>query len=633
MQSGSQHPFRSAIGAMILAIGVPVVLLTSMPLFPRAVGKGDSRLARMPRFHSKHAAPPGLRDATPSGRELDIQIADRTAGHLSGSVAITADAVPVVKPPRSEGSGRPGDTGVRIASRDPDAIQIGPAPETSPAVPVPDWVADVGPFPGSTPAESEPTESRPSVTLDVLPFDVRTAAVQPVRTDDDWRDRVKSLERRLDTVLSDRVEQQSRQFEAAARRLERLEEERRLQVLESSLQELRTAAEQKTPVVEMAPQAIRLDKSDAEPPLFDLEARQAEIGEAFQQIALAAGVEIVVSPMVAGRVSVLLKQKTLDELLSLLASSQSCVVERDDAVWRVLSPAEVAARTSSRPAPESRTFVPRHISARELAEFLRPLLTPEVGQISAMDAGPAIDETAEPHGTLLVRDLPHVLTDVERMLQQFDLPLVEVDLTAQVFSVDLTGNHAKGVSLTGGQLVKQVPISCPICGGSHETVAALTTVSSPAGEFLQAPGGLKYAFVKGDGQAVVSMLSRTAATHPIGVPRVRVRNRQSVELVLSSLVPPVDGQADGSERRLRVRPAALPTGEFQLVIEERHPYAHSGTAVLSADVKLREGTTVVIGGIIETAGSSNREILILLTPRIRGSWPVAEGPQDSTARN
>lgn len=628
MQAGRQLPFRSAIGAMILAIGVPVVLLTSMPLFPRAVGKGDSRLARIPKFHSKHAAPAAPGDATPSGPELDIQIADRTDGHLSGSVALTADAVPVVKPPRPASSLRPRDTGIRIASREPDAIQIGPAPETSPAVPVPDWVADVEPFPVSTPAESEPTASKPSVTLDVLPFDVRTAAVQSVRSDDEWRDRVKSLESRLDMVLSDRVEQQSRQFEAAARRLELLERDRRLQSLEARLQELKPSAGPPT-----VPPSIQLHKSESEPPLFDLEARQAEPGEVFQQIALAAGVEIVVSPMVAGRVSVLLKQKTLDELLGLLANSQSCVVERDAAVWRVLSPTEVAARTSSRPAPESRTFVPRHISARELAEFLRPLLTPEVGQISAMDAGPAIDETAEPHGTLLVRDRAEVVSEVERMLQQFDVPLVEVDLTAQVFSVDLTGNYAKGVSLTGGQLVKQVPISCPICGGSHETVAALTTVSSPAGEFLQAPGGLKYAFVKGDGQAVVSMLSRTAATHPIGVPRVRVRNRQSVELVLSSLVPLAAGQADGSERRLRVRPTALPTGEFQLVIEERHPHAHSGTAVLSADVKLREGTTVVIGGIVEATSSSNREIVILLTPRIRGSWPVAEGPQEPTARN
>jgi hypothetical protein len=113
---------------------------------------------------------------------------------------------------------------------------------------------------------------------------------------------------------------------------------------------------------------------------------------------------------------------------------------------------------------------------------------------------------------------------------------------------------------------------------------------------------------------------------------VRVRNRQPVELVLSSLAPLAAGEDDGTERRLRVRPAALPTGEFQLVIEERHPHPHSGTAVLSADVKLREGTTVLVGGIVESAGSSNREILILLTPRIRGSWPVAEGPQESSVR-
>ncbi len=630
MHAGPQHPFRSAIGAMSLAIGVPVVLLASMPLFPQTAGKNDARLARTPRFHSKHSDPPALRDAAPSGPELDIQIAGRTDGHLSGSVALMADAAPVADAAGVAGSPAR-HNGIRIASTDPDAIQIGPAPETSPAVPVPDWVADVEPFPGSAPAESEPTESKPSVTLDVLPFDVRTAAAPPSRMDDEWRERVRSLESRLDSVLSDRAVQQSRQFEAATRRLERLEGERRLQVLENSLQELRTAAEQKTSVVETAPQAIRLDKSDAEPPLFDLESRQAEAGEVFQQIALAAGVEIVVSRGVQGRVSMILKQKSLEELLALLASSQSCVVERDEAIWRVHSATEVAARTRRLPEPEARTFVPRHVGARELAEFLRPLLTPELGQISAMEAGPAVDETAEPHGTLLVRDRPEVVSEVERMLQQFDVPLVEVDLTAQVFSVDLTGCYADGVSLTDRQLVKRVPIPCPICGGSHETVAAWTTVSSPAGEFLQAPGGLKYAFVKGDGQAVVSMLSRMAATLPIGVPRVRVRNRQSVELVLSSLVPLVDGHVDGSERRLRVRPAALPTGEFQLVIEERHPYAHSGTAVLSADVKLREGTTVIIGGIVEAAGSSKREILILLTPRIQGNWPVAEGPQEPTA--
>lgn len=632
MHAGPQHPLRSAIGAMILAIGVPVVLLSLMPLFPRSAGKSDSRLARVPRFHSKHADPPVLHDATSTAPELDIQIADRTDGHLSGSVALTEDAVPVAKSPQSAGSPFR-DTGIRIASRDPDAMQIGSTLKTSPAVPVPDWVADVEPFVDSTIEKPESTDSKPSVTLDVLPFDVRTAATQPARTDDEWRDRVKSLETRLDTVLSDRVEQQSRQFEEAARRLELLERDRRLQSLETSLQELKPSAAQRAAAQRAVSPSIQLHKSEAEPPLFDLEARQAEAGEVFQQIALAAGVEVVVSPMVAGRVSVLLKQKTLDELLALLSSSQSCVVERDEAVWRVLSATEAAARTRPRPEPESRTFVPRHIRARELAEFLRPLLTPEVGQISAMDAGPAIDEAAEPHGTLLVRDLPHVLTEVERMLLQFDVPRVEIDLIAQVFSVDLTGAYEKGVTLTGRQLIKQVPVPCPICGGSHETVAALTTVSSSAGEFLQAPGGLKYAFVKGDGQAVVSMLSQTAATHPIGVPRVQVRNRQSVELVLSSLVPLVEGQADGSQRRLRVRPAALPTGEFQLVIEERHAHAHSGTAVLSADVKLREGTTVVIGGIVEPVGTSNREILILLTPRIRGSWPVAEGPQEPTARN
>lgn len=631
MFAGPQRPFHSAIGAMVLAIGVPVLLLASMPLFPQSSRTSDSRLARIPRFHSRQSSPPALRDLTPAEPAADIQIADRTSPHLSGSVALSGDAAPAAEASRAAGSQPPG-AGIRIASRDPDSVEFGSAQDATPAVPVPDWVADVEPLAESPVAKPEPTDSRPSVTLDVLPFDVRTAAAQASRSDDEWRDRVKSLETRLDAVFSDRLEQHSRQFEAAARRLERFEEERRLQVLENGLQELRTAAEQKTPVVEPAPQAIQLDKSAAEPPLFDLEARQAETGEVFRQIALAAGVEIVVSPAVQGRVSVILKQKSLEELLALLASSQSCVVERDAAIWRVQSTTEAAARASRLPEPEARTFVPRHVSARELAEFLRPLLTPEVGQISAMEAGPAADETAEPHGTLLVRDRPEVVSEVERKLRQFDVPLVEVDLTAQVFSVDLTGTSANGVTLTGRELVKRVPIPCPICGGSHETVSALTTVESPAGEFLQAPGGLKYAFVKGDGRAVVAMLSHMAATHPIGVPRVRVRNRQPVELVLSSLAPLAAGEVDGAERRLRVRPAALPTGEFQLVIEERHPHPHAGTAVLSADVKLREGTTVLVGGIVESAGSTHREILILLTPRIRGSWPVAEGPQESSAR-
>lgn len=534
---------------------------------------------------------------------------------MSGSVA-SAEAV-------SSG------TGIRIASRDPDSLELGPEQPVARPVPVPDWVAEVQPL--GKPAKVEPAaaEAKPGVTLNVLPFDVRTATAESERREDEWRERFRGLESRLEALATSRLEQQARELEAATRQFELQERDRRLETLETSLQELKSAPRAEA----NARPEIQVRKSDGEPALFDLEARQAELGEVFQQLARSAGVEVIVSPAVQGRLSVLLTQKPLEELLSLLASSQSCVVEREGNLWRVVSRAEIAARSGESPRPETRTFVPQHVAAKELAEFLRPLLSPASGQISAMEAGPAADGDAEPHGVLLVRDVPHVMAEVERVLRQFDVPLVEVELLAQVLSVELTGLHAHGVTLTGGRIVKQVPIPCPVCGGSHESVSAVTTVSSPAGEFVEAPGGLKYAFVKGDGQSVVAMLRQTGTTHPIGTPRVRVRNRQSIELVLSSLAPLVAGSEDLSVRRLRVRPAALPSREFELTIAESRDQPGSGTAVLSADVTLAAGTTVVLGGIVEQTAGTNREILVLLTPRIRGQWPVAgQAAEESAAK-
>ena len=598
-------PFHSAVGALLLGVSLLIVLACGLHFGPWTPRSESTLAVKTPRYRpavipAETSLP--VDDGKAEAETVLVAQQSESVEHLSGS-ATPSSTLPEPASSRS---------GIRIAARNPDELTFADEPEYNAKEPQPEVFDQVEPRVIPDPEFEEPVDRTPRVPV---PAD---SVASP--------DLLKSFEERVKSVLSEQLDEQSRRLEAATRQLELADRDRRLQSVEEGLNALRED-QLKVEPVPVEPPAIVIVKSTDQPPLFDLDARHAETGAVFQQLAHAADVEIVVSRAVEGRVSLRLKAKTLDEALAELSRAQDCEVQADGNVRLVVPRRTVEGDLPASNSLITRVLHPRHVSAVELESFLRPLLTSEVGQISAMPAGGSEEGGAEPHGTLLVRDRAEAVQAIEELLQKLDVPFVEVDLTAQVFSVEMTGVHTRGVSLTAGPGAPGQGVLCPPFGGSSGANSATPSPTASL-DFQKTPGGLRFAMARGDGESVVAALSQSAVTHPIGRPHVRMRNRQTAELVLSSLRDAGTEGWDDSERRLRVRPTVLDSGEVQLLVEESRPQVAAGHSVLSAEVTVRRGMTAIIGGIIETLpGSVNRrEILVLLTPRVRGVQPAGAVP-------
>ena len=407
-----------------------------------------------------------------------------------------------------------------------------------------------------------------------------------------------------------------------------------------------------------------------------IEFQDADISEALSLLGQLSGMNILIGRGVSGRVPAInLQNITAEQALDAITKSLGYVYERDENFVFVWTIADAAARKQAARKSMSKVFRPRYVSVKDLQTLVTPLLTKPGGLIAVTnpsDAGLEESKTKVGGNTLaqtdalLVIDYPEVIAQIDAIVCEVDIPPAQVVIEAMILSVKLTDSMKLGVNFAllekqHKQLVTSgsgAQINSNVGFPVKDTLIAGGTAM---GEFITGTSGLRYGFLQGDLTGFVEALETLAETSVVASPSVRVLNKQRAELIIGQRLGYKTVTQNGAQSveninflevgtKLLIRPFVAQDGQVRMEI---HPERSDGrineqglpesrTTEVTSNVMVRDGSTIVIGGLIEEqanqtqsripglgalpvvgnlfknkANDTNRtELIVLITPRI-----------------
>ena len=195
-----------------------------------------------------------------------------------------------------------------------------------------------------------------------------------------------------------------------------------------------------------SPIRIRRSTELGAPETFSISADNADIRRIFAKLSDVAQISIIPSPEIQGRISLNLRDVRIEAALKAIVAAQDYVIERDDNIIIVRTLAEIARRKQQNRKLIVKVYRPNFLSAAELVGLIEPLLSSD-GRHSATSpelTGLAVDEglssgdpTAQ-RDTVIVQDVPEVLDQIDQILVDVDVPPLQVSIEAKILSVRLS---------------------------------------------------------------------------------------------------------------------------------------------------------------------------------------------------
>lgn len=406
----------------------------------------------------------------------------------------------------------------------------------------------------------------------------------------------------------------------------------------------------------------------------EINVSDANLVDVLRMLSVQSRKNIVPSKNVTGTVSCNLFDVTVEEALSAILQSNGYVAREEGNFIYVYTAEEAEAMREANRRQETRVFRLYHMQAEAASEAVVPALsdTHAIQFTEAADegVGSSPDEaggyTYSNGDTLIVRDYPENLEQVALILQELDHRPEQVLIEATILSTKLTENNAFGVdfNVVGGvDFSSFTSNSGQITNADVGDVGNFPIHGAGTGNNFSGPiaGGLKLGFVSNNVSAFVSALEGITDTTVLANPKVLALNKQRGEVLV--------GREDGyltttltettatqnveflqTGTRLIFRPFISNDGYVRLEI---HPEDSTGglnasnlpfksTTEVTTNVVVKDGHTIVIGGLFREQATTNRsqipvlgnlpwigaafrrqadatereEIIILLTPHI-----------------
>jgi hypothetical protein len=395
MRSRSR-PLSTALRSLIVACGTFLLLMMMLQFYPRwggSVGVGVGLQAGQKKDETDAA-----QDAATPPEETPRDPFQRAS--LSGSAIgrTSDDTTTAVVPPYDH----PGATFEVDAVRR-DESDVPPPPIASEPI-----------TPTASPFESQRLHQRLAALERRMTSQEKESAAclsaQPDRT----------------IALLKRLDEQQRELTNTSTRLERLE--RQVEIAHERLSHGSSGRSHVQESLNPTPRiAIRvIPNPDGGQSHVEVEARDASLPELFARLGETLGINLLVSPEVTGAVSLHLRAPNRDEVLDAICRIHHCRCERTGNIV-VVSRIESEERLSfkpQRPETMSKLYRLQHLSGAEIQPYVVPLLTPGVGIVSFATIGERVGRTEyrEPPRAILVKDLPNVLADVDRLILELDRP-------------------------------------------------------------------------------------------------------------------------------------------------------------------------------------------------------------------
>jgi type IV pilus assembly protein PilQ len=388
---------------------------------------------------------------------------------------------------------------------------------------------------------------------------------------------------------------------------------------------------------------------------------------------------IVPSAKVDGMVTAAtLYDMTFESALNAILGHGYKYEERDSVIW-VYTAEEFKTIMEDKDRMVYKVFTLYYISAAEAQKLITPVLS-GAGSIQGSSPAVLVGTTGESisvgsgggdnmalNDTIIILDYPENIADVEKLLKELDIRPRQVLVEATILSATLNEgmefgidlNFMAGTHLTGVSTTEEV--------GGVLTSALETTVTSPIqqiaaggipGSMLETAGfariggsGLRIGVSSGDVAAFITALESVTDTTILANPKILAVNKQLGQVYIGTKIGYIDQTTQtqtsttqsvkflDTGTKLSFRPYIGNDGYIRMDI---HPKDSSGTlkandipdefsAELATNVMVKDGQTIVVGGLFRDVVVTSRSQIPLLgdLPLIGGLF---RGTNDQTTR-
>jgi type IV pilus assembly protein PilQ len=400
------------------------------------------------------------------------------------------------------------------------------------------------------------------------------------------------------------------------------------------------AAEQKVQM-EQKP-ADRGAKYTGEPISVNL--KDVDLKDFFRLIHEISGLNVVLDPMIHGNLTIVLDDVPWDQALDIVLKNNDLSRQLDGNVLRIATVETLRKEAEGRRAQidaealaVDKVSITRFLSYAHAKDLLMPLkkFLSQRGDVVADERTNAI----------IVNDIPAVLPQIDRLIQQMDRKTQEVEIEARVvaatrsFARDIGvqlglgwGNGTTGVGGVGG--VGQSPITVgggsvpnplyPV-GGSPSTgttvplFSNLGAVGPTSGlQFVNATNNMRIDMIltMAESRGLLKILSRPRVVTQNNIQAVVKQGVKIPIMTAASIGSPATATYVDAFLRLTVTPQITSEGTIFLNVDVENTLPNFGqvdslgnpeliTQQATTQVLVTDGGTVVIGGVIQTNNSLN----------------------------
>lgn len=385
-------------------------------------------------------------------------------------------------------------------------------------------------------------------------------------------------------------------------------------------------------------------------PRVSLDFRDADLRDVLRILSEVSGLDFVLQPGVAGRVSLRLSEIPWDQALELVLRSQRLGHALEDGVLRVGPADELAAEIDERRRQrEARELAGELMTFSRSLAYVRPEEVKEMLESRLSDRGSLIADQRT--GTVLVADVESRIREIESVLDLLDIPVPGVEIEARIVLATRTLTSRLGIQWGGGlvrehtgkKLPQSVRIGADAIGGatsSFSTGAPAGGVAAAANQdgerrgygvnlpISGAPtGALGLALGALNGAAhldlALSAAERRGEVRILSAPRIVAQNARPATIKQGVTFPvqvvannTVTVQFRDAVLELTVTPQVSPEGTILLDLTVSNDALDFGQAVggipsiltqqATTRVRVDDGATTVLGGVFASQQSQDR---------------------------
>ncbi len=405
------------------------------------------------------------------------------------------------------------------------------------------------------------------------------------------------------------------------------------------------------------------------------------VAEILREIGAQAQISIIPSRDVRGTIPAMdLYNVTVSEALDAILHSNGMAWERKGNLIYVFTQKELDQREKAARKTVTKTFALHYVPASDVVNLIKPALSPDaltsatkddasgintgdVGTGSTSGTGGALQTGGNSNAGLdmiVVTDYPENLQRVSDIIKQIDCRPQQILVEATIFQANLTDNNSMGIdfSLMGGVnfdtlLSNSTPLTSALSGNILNTASstAAGTTGSSANVVKQGyagfttgnfdtqvpPGGLQVGIVKNNLGVFISALEAVTEGTVLANPKVLALDKQQGEVIVGSefgyLTTTTTATTSSQTVQfldtgtiLSFRPYVGDDGYIRMEI---HPEDSNGglnasnlpqknTTEVSTNLLVKDGNTIVIGGLFRETSSTGRNQVPFL-----GSLPLA----------